>query len=121
MLGTAGTKIYLAPEIIANSVENFYAIDTWTVGCIFMELLTLKQWYIWDYEYDIDVLEEAFSKLGTPSETHYPRIYRMASYQKSIKSMPKYEAPRDMSEVVSGVESKEALDLLGKLLCLDPR
>ena len=36
------TRWYRAPELLLNSSDYTAAIDVWSVGCIFMELMTRK-------------------------------------------------------------------------------
>lgn len=88
---------------------------------MFMEILTLKYWHRYEEEEDIDCLDEIFSKLGTPSKTHFPNLYNKFPYKMCINSMCRYEKPKNMMEAFPGIKSKLALDLLKKLLCLDPK
>ncbi|KAI3801798.1 hypothetical protein L1987_29914 [Smallanthus sonchifolius] len=61
------TGWYRAPELLLNSSEYTAAIDVWSVGCIFMELMNKKPLFPGkDHVHQMRLLTEL---LGTPTES----------------------------------------------------
>ena len=56
--------------------------------------------------------------LGTPSASHCPSYLNLKKFTQGTK-WPQYPAPGNLMKMFPDVNS-EALDLLSKLLCLDP-
>jgi mitogen-activated protein kinase 7 len=66
------TRWYRAPEIMLSYRTYTKAIDLWSVGCIFAELLTGKPLFKGrDY---VDQLNQILGILGTPSDHVLNRI-----------------------------------------------
>lgn len=60
------TRWYRAPEIMLSCQEYTKAIDMWSVGCIFAELLGRKPLFPGDdYIHQLQIICE---KLGTPTD-----------------------------------------------------
>ena len=59
------TLWYRAPEILLGSLEYSTPIDIWSIGCIFVELITKRALFAGDSE--IDQLYRIFRMLGTPN------------------------------------------------------
>ncbi|KAF9423437.1 hypothetical protein HW555_001246 [Spodoptera exigua] len=64
------TRWYRAPELLLLSREYSAAIDMWSVGCIFAELITLQP--LFPGTSDLDQLNRIFQDLGTPSDQIWP-------------------------------------------------
>ena len=64
------TRWYRAPELLDGA--RFYgpAIDMWSVGCIFAEMMLRVPYFAG--ESDIDQLGKIFAALGTPTEANWP-------------------------------------------------
>lgn len=61
------TRWYRAPELLLNSSDYSAAIDVWSVGCIFMELMNRKPLFPGkDHVHQMRLLTEL---LGTPTES----------------------------------------------------
>ena len=109
-------RYYRAPELLL--VNNYYstAIDMWSVGCIFAELLNRKPLFAAKQPHM--QLSLILQHLGKPSE----------SQMKHIKSAAAREAIKEISPEVKGIPweqtcpnaTPEALDLLSKMLKFDP-
>ncbi|RYG56185.1 hypothetical protein EON66_03525 [archaeon] len=52
------TTWYRPPEILLGSPHYTTAVDVWSLGCIFGELLTFKP--LWSSDYEIDQLFKIF-------------------------------------------------------------
>ncbi|KFD46618.1 hypothetical protein M513_12517 [Trichuris suis] len=64
------TLWYRAPELLLGVKEYSTAIDLWSVGCIFAELLTLKP--LFPGRTEVEQLNRFFKMLGTPNEETWP-------------------------------------------------
>lgn len=109
------TRWYRAPEIMLSFKCYTKAIDIWSVGCIFAELLGGKPLFKGrDY---VDQLNQILSILGTPDDETLRRIGsdRALMY---IRSLPK--TPKIPFSQLYPKATPLALDLLEKLLKFDP-
>ena len=61
---------YRPPELLFGCRYYGTAVDTWSVGCIFAELM-LRTPYL-PGESDMDQLKTIFRALGTPTEEDWP-------------------------------------------------
>lgn len=90
-------------------------MDIWAVGCIFAEML--NHCPLFTGENDIDQLHKVLRLLGTPTEENWPGVSNLPDFKKitfpDIKRIP-------LTELVPNA-SRLAIDLLGKLLCFDPK
>lgn len=107
------TLWYRAPEILLGSRFYSTAVDIWSVGCIFAEMVTCKALFPGDSE--IDQLFRIFRTLGTPSEATWPGVTQLPDYKGSF---PKW-ARKGLEDVVPNLEP-EGKDLLQQLLQYDP-
>lgn len=64
------TRWYRPPELLFGARAYSSAVDIWSVGCIFAELL-LRTPYL-PGENDIEQLNTIFRALGTPKESEWP-------------------------------------------------
>ena len=108
---------YRAPEIILGSEDYLLGVDMWSLGCLFGELMQTKP--VFYCKSDEEVLDKAFRILGTPSETHCP-FYAKLKRWKNFNDFRKYPVPDNLSKAFP-FATPEALDLLHKLLNLDPK
>ncbi|KAK0085648.1 hypothetical protein PV325_004720 [Microctonus aethiopoides] len=107
------TLWYRAPEILLGTKLYSYAIDIWSLGCIFAEMATRRALFPGDSE--IDQLFRIFRTFGTPDEKIWPGVSQLPDY----KSMfPQWDA-RNLKEVVPNFDD-DARDLFSKLLTYDP-
>ncbi|XP_023067537.1 cyclin-dependent kinase 3 isoform X2 [Piliocolobus tephrosceles] len=107
------TLWYRAPEILLGSKFYTTAVDIWSIGCIFAEMVTRKALFPGDSE--IDQLFRIFRMLGTPSEATWPGVTQLPDYKGSF---PKWTR-KGLGEVVPSLEP-EGRDLLMQLLQYDP-
>ncbi|RUS20671.1 hypothetical protein BC937DRAFT_94662 [Endogone sp. FLAS-F59071] len=63
------TRWYRAPELLMGAKQYSYAVDIWSVGCIFAELMLRTPYFAG--ESDIDQLTKIFHALGTPTEQEW--------------------------------------------------
>eukprot|EP00357_Protocruzia_adherens_P011629 CAMPEP_0114991002 /NCGR_PEP_ID=MMETSP0216-20121206/11117_1 /TAXON_ID=223996 /ORGANISM="Protocruzia adherens, Strain Boccale" /LENGTH=458 /DNA_ID=CAMNT_0002354255 /DNA_START=340 /DNA_END=1714 /DNA_ORIENTATION=- len=87
---TVVTLWYRAPELLLGSKTYGPAIDIWSVGCIFAELL-LREPFL-PGRGELDQLEKIFKLLGTPTEDTWPK-WQSLPYATRIK-FKKYNVNR---------------------------
>ncbi|KAM3859334.1 mitogen-activated protein kinase 7 [Diretmus argenteus] len=110
------TRWYRAPELMLSLHHYSLAIDLWSVGCIFAEMLGRRQ--LFPGKHYVHQLQLILSVLGTPPEGLISAIGadRVRSY---VQSLP-LRAPVPLARLYPQAEP-EALDLLGAMLRFDPR
>lgn len=109
------TRWYRAPEIMLSFTNYTKAIDVWSVGCILAELLGGKPLFRGkDY---VDQLNQILLILGTPTEETLTKIgsIRAQNYVRSLPIMKKVPYTKLFPDA-----NPLALDLLDKMLTLDP-
>ncbi|KAK9200647.1 hypothetical protein WN944_015845 [Citrus x changshan-huyou] len=109
------TRWYRAPELLLNSSDYTAAIDVWSVGCIFMELMDRKPLFPGrDHVHQLRLLIEL---IGTPSEAELGFLNENA--KKYICQLPRYQR-QSFTEKFPNVHPS-AIDLVEKMLTFDPR
>ncbi|KAI8799946.1 kinase-like domain-containing protein [Cladochytrium replicatum] len=109
------TRYYRAPEVVLSPKHYSKAIDVWSVGCIFAELMGGRVMFKGsDY---IDQLQKIFQVLGTPSD---PTLTALCSQRvlRFLQSWPVHSKV-PWTKLFPRVEAS-ALDLLERLLAFDP-
>lgn len=109
------TRWYRAPELLLSLNHYSLAIDLWSVGCIFAEMLGRKQ--LFRGKHYLHQLQLILSVLGTPPEILIGSITsdRVRSYVQNLPS----RAAVPLSKLYPQAE-QEALDLLAAMLHFDP-
>ncbi|KAK5986938.1 hypothetical protein GCK32_010868, partial [Trichostrongylus colubriformis] len=132
MTGYVATRWYRAPEIMLNwmhysqtvSVGVHVRIDTvllcitvdiWSVGCILAELITGRT--LFPGSDHIDQLTRIMNIVGTPNEEFLAKI-QSEEARNYIRNLPKM--PRKDFKKLFATASPAAIDLLEKMLQLDP-
>eukprot|EP00163_Fabomonas_tropica_P015166 TRINITY_DN2770_c0_g1_i2.p1 TRINITY_DN2770_c0_g1~~TRINITY_DN2770_c0_g1_i2.p1 ORF type:complete len:369 (+),score=75.72 TRINITY_DN2770_c0_g1_i2:386-1492(+) len=110
------TRWYRAPEIMLSWKEYTRAIDVWSVGCIFAELLGRKALFPGkDYIHQLNLITDV---IGSPTEEDIANIGSEKA-RNYIRSMP-YKVKIPFGKIYPNA-SPAALDLLDKMLTFDPR
>lgn len=110
------TLWYRAPELLLGEKNYTPAVDIWSVGCIFAELIKGKVLFRGDSE--IGQLFEIFQTLGTPmdAEGSWPDVSKLPDYRDVFPKWP----PKKLTQVIPQLDN-EAADLLSRMLKYDPR
>ncbi|XP_077239569.1 mitogen-activated protein kinase 5-like [Tasmannia lanceolata] len=109
------TRWYRAPELLLNSADYTAAIDVWSVGCIFMELMNKKPLFPGrDHVHQMRLLTEL---IGTPSEAELGFV-RNEEARRYIKQLP-HHPRQSFAEVFPNIHPA-AIDLMEKMLTFDP-
>lgn len=108
------TRWYRAPELVLG--DKFYttAVDLWGVGCLFAEFFMKSP--ILQGKTDIDQGHVIFQLMGTPTEESWPTF----KYLPGKCAYEKTAYPSTLEKTYSKFLGPDGLDLLAKLLCLDP-
>jgi len=113
------TLWYRPPELLLGAVQYGPAIDMWSAGCILTELLVGRA--IFPGRNEIDQLELIFKYCGTPNDHNWVDVDKMPWWH---MFKPQKEHKRCLAETLLKMSSgitKEALDLVDRLLTLDPK
>lgn len=73
------TLWYRAPEILLGTKLYATAVDIWSLGCIFAEMVLRKTLFAGDSE--IDQLYKIFHMMGTPNEKNWPGVSQLPEYR----------------------------------------
>ena len=112
------TRWYRAPEIMLACQEYTSAIDMWSVGCIFAELLARTP--LFPGEDYIAQLRLICDKIGRPAEKDLDFVTseRAKRFMASLPNKPP-QSPSELFPVHKN--EKEALDLLMRMLQIHPK
>ncbi|KAF6004859.1 hypothetical protein F1559_003145 [Cyanidiococcus yangmingshanensis] len=111
------TRWYRAPELIMSYSSRYSAaIDIWSAGCIFAELLNHGE-PLFPGVNSFHQLELIVKLLGTPNEESIAKV-RNPKAKQHLRSLPK-RPPRPFAEIFLEAPP-DALDLLENLLQFDP-
>lgn len=109
------TLWYRAPEILLGQRSYSPAVDIWSIGAIFAEMVNKRP--LWPGDSEIDELFRIFRTLGTPDESVWPGVTSLPDY-KSI--FPKWPATPTSRIIPSLAKDAAAVDLLKQMLQYDP-
>ncbi|TIC50049.1 MAP kinase SakA [Wallemia mellicola] len=116
MTGYVSTRYYRAPEIMLTWQKYDVAVDIWSTGCIFAEMLEGKPLFPGkDHVNQFSIITEL---LGTPPEDVIQTICSENTLR-FVQSLPK-RAKVPFSEKFKTTDPL-ALDLVEKMLSFDPR
>ncbi|KAG0181461.1 Mitogen-activated protein kinase [Apophysomyces sp. BC1021] len=117
------TRWYRAPEIMLSRNSYDKAIDLWSVGCIFAELLGRK--VLFKGSNYVDQLHQIVGVLGLPEDTSFwdqSASRSVIDYIKNLRDINGQRPPTDPIDFNAHFPQcpPEGIDLLKKLLHLDP-
>lgn len=109
------TLWYRAPEILLGSIEYSTPIDIWSIGVIFVEMVTKMPLFMGDSP--IDQLYRIFRILGTPNEEVWQGVTKLKKYKNSFPNW----IPGPLKSVIPNLDlDVSGLDLLNRMLKYDP-
>ena len=125
---TVVTLWYRAPEVLladgGKGVKTMYgpAIDVWSLGCIFAELVLNAP--LMAGQGEIDQVKRIFELIGTPDEASWPGCTELHHLQKFKMRPQPFNRLRDKFRRTSFTSatalSEAGADLLTQMLCLSP-
>lgn len=108
------SRYYRAPELCIGSTHYGYAVDTWSCGCVYSEMILGQP--LFPGRDGTNQFMEIIKILGTPSPEE---LKAMNHYYPEYEFTPKV-APYKWSTVFRGFVTDAASDLAGLMLCYDP-
>ncbi|KAJ7102238.1 Pkinase-domain-containing protein [Mycena belliarum] len=108
------TLWYRAPEILLGATTYSTAVDMWSVGCIFAELIMKEP--LFQAKGEIELLSMIFKLLGPPTSDSWPE-YSTLPLAKTI-SLPSPQPPQFRQKFP--YLTAAGIDLLMSLLMYDP-
>lgn len=109
------TRWYRAPEVLFGDKLYTTAVDIWGIGCVFGELYERKP--ILPGKSDLDQAYDIFKLVGEANENNVTHMDRYKFEEKNIILKP---TKRTLEERFAKSISSEGVDLLAKMLALDP-
>lgn len=108
------TLWYRAPEILLGATEYSTAVDMWSVGCIFGELILNEP--IFQAKGELELIGMIFKLLGPPTKVNWPD-YTTLPLSKTL-SLPHYTPPafRQRFPYLTAA----GIDLISSLMEYDP-
>lgn len=111
------TRWYRAPELILTLLTNYStAIDIWSVGCIFAEILSRGE-PLFPGQSPQHQFSLIVNVTGTPSEEEISQL-RNTSAQRTMRSLPR--TPRRPLSTLFPDADPDALDVMSKMLEFSP-
>ncbi|CAK9780368.1 Pkinase-domain-containing protein [Cutaneotrichosporon oleaginosum] len=108
------TLWYRAPELLLGSKEYTTAIDMWSIGCIFAELIQTDP--LFPGRGEIDQLGRIFNLLGKPNDDMWPGFSRLPNAKKINPVGPTFSTLRQKFRHLTS----NGHALMAALLCYDP-
>lgn len=109
------TRWYRAPELLLNATDYTAAIDMWSVGCIYMEILNREPLFPGrDYVHQLRSITEM---IGLPNDSDLGFV-KSENARKYLQQLPRY--PKQLLAEKFPRVSPMALDLIEKMLTFDP-
>uniref|UniRef100_A0A0X3PRX8 mitogen-activated protein kinase n=1 Tax=Schistocephalus solidus TaxID=70667 RepID=A0A0X3PRX8_SCHSO len=115
MTGYVATRWYRAPEVMLNWMHYNDSVDIWSVACIMVELKTRKPLFCGLNQ--IDQVKQIMTVVGKPDKELMQKI-NSSSARDFINNLKEQEK-KELKDVFPWA-SPVVLDLLGKILTLDP-
>eukprot|EP00906_Rhabdomonas_costata_P013892 RCo019914 len=110
------TRYYRAPELLLMSTQYNPAIDIWSCGCIFAELMNRKQLFQGrDYLHQLSLICDV---LGNPTEDDL-RWLTNPEALRYLRAMPR-KSPKPLESVIPKLTNRLAVDFLQKMLVFNP-
>lgn len=109
------TRWYRAPELLLNCSEYTAAIDVWSVGCIFMEILNREPLFPGrDYVQQLNLITQL---IGSPTDEDLGFL-RNDNARRYTRQLPRYNR-QPLAQKYPRINAG-ALDLIDKMLVFDP-
>jgi len=113
------TLWYRAPELLLGGKEYKCAIDLWSVGCVFAELLLMKP--LFPGKSEIDQINRIFKELGTPNDKIWPGPPAYSEYS-MVKKTNFASHPYNVLRARFGATfTDKGFNILNRFLTYDPK
>jgi cyclin-dependent kinase len=112
------TLWYRAPDVLLGSQRYGTAVDIWSVGCIFGEMVLGRP--LFPGKTETIQLQKIFQFLGTPTTKEWPSINSYQNSQKILNEIGETVYPQiDWKKAFSSLDDT-GIDLLSKMLQFEP-
>ena len=113
------TRWYRPPELFYNAKHYSGAVDIWSVGTVFAELIKRAPYL--PGKTDLDQLDLICQWVGTPTEDNWPGVSKLKDYVVPSKGQTKHLLGHSFYSREFGAVGENGVDLLMAMLKLDPR
>jgi cyclin-dependent kinase 7 len=111
------TRWYRPPELLYGARYYSGAVDVWSMGLVFAELILRTPFLPGNS--DVHQLDLICQAIGTPAESNWPGISQLPDYVEPDTKQP--VQPREFYMATFGTVGPDGVDLLMSTLILDPR
>eukprot|EP00761_Pharyngomonas_kirbyi_P005574 gb/GECH01005579.1/.p1 GENE.gb/GECH01005579.1/~~gb/GECH01005579.1/.p1 ORF type:complete len:296 (+),score=66.61 gb/GECH01005579.1/:1-888(+) len=113
------TLWYRAPDVLLGSTNYDTAVDIWSVGCIFAEMVSGRP--LFPGKSESDELLRIFKIMGTPSSDDWPEMHNLPHARMLQDRNFQVNYPGiDLRQLFSNLE-EDGLELLHKMLKYNPK
>lgn len=116
------TLWYRSPEILLGATTYTPAVDVWSVGCVFAELVLTES--LLQGQGELDQLAKICDLLGAPCEQNWPGFSKLSNARRlTLRGPPRSRLPERIYASSSRPRtplSAMGVDLMEQLLTLDP-
>lgn len=113
------TRWYRPPELLFGARFYSGAVDVWSMGTVFAELILRSPFVAGNT--DVHQLELICNTIGTPTEENWPGVSKLEGFLKYDKATTIPVRGKDFYFSRFGTAGPEGVDLLMSMLALDPR
>ena len=111
----AVTLWYRPPDVILGSTNYGFAVDIWSTGCIFAEMLLGQP--LFNGHSDAEQLQKMFSLLGTPTTDNFPSYTKYPNYRSIVAEARNGAFDQILPSSLKAYVSKTSLLQLGEPGC----
>ncbi|KAI9701347.1 MAG: TFIIH complex serine/threonine-protein kinase subunit kin28 [Bogoriella megaspora] len=113
------TRWYRPPELFYGARHYGGAVDVWSMGTVFAELIIRTPFMAGQTEMDqVHLIAQA---IGTPTEENWPGVSKLPAYIPVERKDVVPLRDRNYFQGLFGTAGTQGVDLLMKMLILDPR
>lgn len=114
------TRWYRPPELLYGARHYGGAVDVWSMGAVFAELILRTPFLPGNT--DVHQLELIAQAVGTPTEDNWPGVSKLPDYiPPSRENPPRPLQGREHFSSLFGTSGAVGVELLVRMLSLDPR
>ncbi|KAI9842432.1 MAG: TFIIH complex serine/threonine-protein kinase subunit kin28 [Thelocarpon superellum] len=113
------TRWYRPPELLYGARHYSGAVDVWSMGAVFAELILRTPFLPGDT--DVHQIELICQAIGTPTEDRWPGVSKLPDYVPIGPDKVRPLLGRDHFSSLFGTSGPSGVDLLMSMMSLDPR
>lgn len=127
------TLWYRAPELLLGTKHYTKAVDMWSTGCIFAEMVNTRELFCGkevegtNAPFQKDQLDRIFRLLGMPTPQSWPGLERLPEYKNLLMMQREKKYPKAVDwrkvinpQIATGENGELLRDLLRQMLELNP-